>query len=118
MFAPVSDQIEQSCTRNVRDSADAMQVLRLLVAQIERAGSVGARRTPERELFHAAERTLTVTSTGGGSGESLPAALRELIWRVDYLRSVFSYLVMAPSRSEAPDFFATSDIHDLCRQEP
>jgi hypothetical protein len=118
VFAPVSDQIEQSCTLDVRDSADAMQVLRRLVAQIERAESVGVRLTPEHELFHAAKQTLTVASAGRAGAHSLSAAVRDLVWRVDCVRSVLSYPVMMPSLSEAVDFLDTSDVHHLLRQEP
>jgi hypothetical protein len=118
VFAPFSDQIEQRCTREKRDSADVMQVLRLLVAKIEGAGSVGVRLTTEHEFFHAAKQTLTVTSAGRASARSLCAALGDLVWRVDCVRSVLSKPVMTPSLSEALDFLETSDIHHLLRQEP
>lgn len=118
VFAPISDQIEQQFTRDRRDSADVMQLLRRLVAHIEDAGSAGVRLTPEHELFHAAKQTLTVTSAGRTSAHRSCTALHDLVWRVDCVRSVRSKTVMTPSLSEALDFLETSDIHRFLRQEP
>jgi hypothetical protein len=89
-----------------------------LVAQIEGAGPAGVRLTPEHELFRAARETLAATSAGRTRAHSSCAALRDLVWRVDCVRSVLSKPVMTPSVSEAIDFLETSGIHHLLRQEP
>jgi hypothetical protein len=93
-----------------------MQVLRRLVAQIEGAGPAGVRLTPEHELFRAAKQTLTVASAGRTSAHSSCAALPDLVWRIDCVRSVLSAPVTTPSLSEALNFLEMSDVH--LGQEP
>jgi hypothetical protein len=95
-----------------------MRLLRLLVAQAERAGSTGVMLTRDGALHQTARRMLDASPEERGTTRTAWMALRDLVWRFDSVRSMLSPHAAEPAVAGALRLRGTSDIHLFLRQEP
>lgn len=97
--------------------ADVMRLLRLLIGQVE-AGSSDVVLTRESAMYQAACRLLDATPEHRAATRTAIMALRDLLWRVDTVRSILESHTNDPTIAEAVRWLETSDVHQFMRQEP
>jgi hypothetical protein len=103
---------------NAQEFADTVRLLRLLVAEVQRAGPAGFTLTAESALFQTACRMLDATPAERESTRTALMVLRDLVWRVDSVRNDLSRFSVDSKIAEALSLLDTADIHFFLRQEP
>jgi hypothetical protein len=108
-------QSDQTTVPSGQRVADVMRLPRLVAAQVESAGSDGARLAAANGLLQAARR---IPDASPEQGASARMPVRDLVWRVDSARFVRFAHGAETAIAEAVNLPDTSDIHLLLRQEP
>jgi hypothetical protein len=101
-----------------QEVADITRLLRLLVTQVENSGPAGVTLRPDAALFQIATKILNASPEERASTRTALMALRDLVWRVDSVRSMLAVNGADPAIAEALNLLDTSDIHLFLRQEP
>jgi hypothetical protein len=118
MLRPIQDQPSPVASLRLQDAADMMRRLRLFVAQVQSARPTSITRTANSAFFQTACRILDASPTERESTRTALMALRDIVWRVDSVRSVRVSHDAEPPIAEANKLLDTSDIHLFLRQEP
>jgi hypothetical protein len=118
MLRPIQDQPSSVAPLRLQDTADMMRLLRLFVTQVQSAGPKGVTLTANSALFQMACRMLEASPAERESTRTALMALRDLVWRVDSVRSVLASHDAEPPVAEAIKLLDTLDIHQFLRQEP
>lgn len=112
------DQSEAINVVREQEVADIVRLLRILFADVEAAGPSGVQLTTGSAVFHIARQMLDASPEQRASTRTALMTLRDLVWRVDTVRSVLSSYSSEPAIGEALSWLDTSDIHLFLRQEP
>jgi len=118
MLRIIPDQPSADVVRGLQDPADLMPLLRLFVTQVQSSGQNGVTLTANSALFQTACRILDASPAERKSTRTALMALRDLVWRVDSVRSVLASHDAEPAVAEAIELLDTSDIHQFLGQEP
>lgn len=112
------DRLQATKFIREREVADAVRLLRILVADIRAAGPSGVHLTATGALFQLACQVIEASPEERASAGIALTALREFVWRVDSVRSALSSYSSEPAIGEALNWLNTSDIHVYLRQDP
>lgn len=112
------DRSEANNVVREQEVADIVRLLRVLVADVEAAGPSGVQLTTGSAVFRIARQILDASPEQRASTRTALMTLRDLVWRVDTVRSVLSSDSSEPAISEALNWLDTADIHLFLRQEP
>lgn len=118
MLSFVSDQSERAFVAGTQEAADVLRLLRLLIARVEGSGPSGVTLSSDEPLFQIAKQMLDASPEQRASTRTALMTLRDLVWRVDSVRSMLSPHIAEPAIAEALELLDTSDIHQFLRQEP
>lgn len=117
----ISDNLNSALVPEASDMqhrADCLRVMRFFVAEVMQAGPEGTVISTRSALFQIACRMLNDGPDERGSTRTALMALRDLVWRVDSVRSVLATHEAEPALTEALKLLDTSDIHLFLKQEP